>query len=76
MYFLIAFCYITGKCENNNFQCTNGKCILSNWYCDSRIDCDDGSDEPEGCGPSQKCRPDQFQCNLTRKCLSKGMMLL
>lgn len=64
--------FVLVKCEGNHFQCTNGLCIPSNWYCDSRIDCDDGSDEPESCLQNQQCRPNQFQCNLTRICLSKG----
>lgn len=63
----LNFCFL-GK----HFQCTSGLVIPSELYCDSRQDCNDGSDEPEGCQPNQKCRPDQFECNLTKICLSKG----
>ncbi|KAJ8937574.1 hypothetical protein NQ318_023105 [Aromia moschata] len=36
------------------------------------LDCDDGSDEPDECKQNQNCRPEQFQCALTKKCIPKG----
>ncbi len=42
--------YIVGppksqKCKSDEFHCENGKCILSNWKCNGRNECGDGSDE-------------------------------
>lgn len=36
-------------CEPNEFRCSNKKCVLKTWRCDSDNDCGDGSDE-ENCG--------------------------
>lgn len=69
---MISLLKITGKCDSGQFQCASGLCIPFDRYCDASVDCDDGSDELENCERNQKCRPDQFQCNLTRICLSKG----
>ncbi len=33
------------RCEPNEFQCDNGRCVLKTWRCDSDNDCGDGSDE-------------------------------
>ena len=38
-----------GACFDGEFQCQNGNCILSFWYCDFYNDCGDNSDE-FGCG--------------------------
>ena len=38
------------KCRRGEFPCTNGVCIQGPWQCDGEQDCDDGSDEEEGCG--------------------------
>lgn len=34
-----------GKCEDDEFMCTNGDCIDKMYYCDGHPDCNDGSDE-------------------------------
>ena len=31
------------SCEPNQFRCSNGRCILKTWRCDSDDDCGDGS---------------------------------
>ena len=33
------------RCQPNEFQCDNGRCVLKTWRCDSDDDCGDGSDE-------------------------------
>ena len=33
------------RCEPNEFQCENKRCVLKTWLCDSDDDCLDGSDE-------------------------------
>ncbi|XP_074039673.1 LDL receptor protein 1 [Leptinotarsa decemlineata] len=58
-------------CASNQFRCSSGHCIPASWHCDSHPDCDDGSDETMEC-QNKNCRPDQFQCTLTKKCIPTG----
>ncbi|CAE1329893.1 unnamed protein product [Acanthosepion pharaonis] len=39
----------TTVCQNNEFRCSNGQCILKSKRCDKMLDCSDNSDE-ENCG--------------------------
>ncbi|XP_073449621.1 low-density lipoprotein receptor-related protein 8 isoform X1 [Aquarana catesbeiana] len=48
-------------CEENQFQCTNQRCIPSLWRCDEDDDCSDNSDE-EGC-PKATCAETDFTCD-------------
>lgn len=40
---------VMSECEDEEFQCKNGKCIMGKWRCDGGNDCGDFSDE-ENCG--------------------------
>lgn len=54
------------RCEENQFQCKNKKCIPVAWQCDGVNDCSDGGDEdPETCA-QKTCAPGQFQCDNGR----------
>ncbi|KAJ8961610.1 hypothetical protein NQ314_005912 [Rhamnusium bicolor] len=63
---------VQDTCASNQFRCKSGHCIPVSWHCDSHSDCDDGSDEPLECQQNQTCRPEQFQCTLTKKCIPTG----
>jgi hypothetical protein len=38
-------------CTSSQFQCKNGGCISSHFYCNGDADCQDRSDEPDTCPP-------------------------
>ncbi|XP_046809386.1 low-density lipoprotein receptor-related protein 1 [Lucilia cuprina] len=56
-------------CPPSYYTCNDGKCIPMRWKCDSKPDCDDGSDETIGCANASKCNEGQFQCSATHKCI-------
>ena len=39
-----------GTCPLNSFRCSNKRCIQMSRVCDGTNDCDDHSDETNGCG--------------------------
>lgn len=70
--FFMEFSDIT--CSSNQFRCNNGQCIPSYWKCDTKIDCDDRSDEPNECIKLKSCNEGQFQCKITQKCIPNDWM--
>ena len=34
-------------CDDDQFRCTNGRCIDLSWHCDQDDDCSDQSDEKD-----------------------------
>ncbi|KAJ8982651.1 hypothetical protein NQ317_019052 [Molorchus minor] len=62
--------YKQNKCADNEFECSDTKCISLSWKCDKRIDCSDGSDESDCDITPSFCNEDEFQC-ATHKCIKK-----
>ena len=54
------------QCSDKQFRCkTSGICIPKDWHCDSSVDCEDGSDEPESCG-NEDCPTNYFRVSISR----------
>ena len=63
-------------CGPEEFSCLDGsKCIPSRWFCDTSVDCLDGSDEPSSC-PEPTCQEGQFSCKLSGKIVRKLLFYL
>ncbi|XP_074662760.1 prolow-density lipoprotein receptor-related protein 1-like isoform X2 [Tubulanus polymorphus] len=62
------------KCPFEEFRCHDGKkCIYAIFRCDGIADCEDKSDEPEGCHKrSITCPPGQLKCANYPTCYDKS----
>ncbi|GAB6028318.1 hypothetical protein CHUAL_002491 [Chamberlinius hualienensis] len=60
-------CPPSQSCDEDKFQCNNGRCINKNWLCDHDNDCGDGSDEHRNC-TYPPCEKGYFECRNT-KCI-------
>lgn len=50
------------RCESNQWQCANKRCIPESWQCDSLNDCGDNSDEDSSHCARRTCLPGYFKC--------------
>lgn len=57
-------------CESNEFQCTDGQCILKIKKCDGNPHCADSSDE-ENCG--YECKEPDYICKGTQTCITQDL---
>ncbi|KAL6265616.1 hypothetical protein P5V15_002410 [Pogonomyrmex californicus] len=61
------------KCTKSQLQCKNGECISKGEFCDGKVDCSDGTDEPAICSCAEYLRltaPERL-CDGVRHCFDK-----
>ena len=46
---LSHYFYTDESCDDDEFQCASGKCIIQSYVCDRDNDCGDWSDEVQQC---------------------------
>ena len=51
------------ECPGNGFKCNDGTCVPEHAFCNSIVDCSDGSDEPDiTCKREYRPKNPQEQC--------------
>lgn len=68
------FFLIISECSKFELTCANGQCVPREAFCNSHVDCADGSDETPHCTCADYLRltaPDRL-CNNVRDCLDKS----
>lgn len=51
------------ECTEDQFECSNKRCIPNSWVCNGLTDCPDRADEKNcGTGNQTRCSKDQFEC--------------
>lgn len=61
------------ECSKSQLRCQNGECVPREAFCNEKIDCSDGSDEPSECtcGEYLKLTAPERICDNIRHCLDK-----
>ncbi|XP_029664997.1 serine protease nudel-like [Formica exsecta] len=62
------------KCAKSELRCRNGECVSKSAFCDAKVDCSDGTDEPITCTCAEYLRltiPERL-CDGVRHCLDKS----
>ncbi|XP_014475627.1 PREDICTED: serine protease nudel [Dinoponera quadriceps] len=64
---------IDRKCAKTRLRCGNGECMPKNTFCDGKVDCSDGTDEPISCTCAEylKLTAPERLCDGVRHCLDK-----
>ncbi|XP_012280703.1 serine protease nudel [Orussus abietinus] len=60
-------------CSRSELRCGNGQCVPKEAFCNSKVDCSDGTDEPVNCNCAEylKLTAPQRICDGIRNCLDK-----
>ncbi|VDI12151.1 Hypothetical predicted protein [Mytilus galloprovincialis] len=66
---LLFYILAVESCKNDQFQCTNGQCVLLQLRCDTSFDCGDRSDELN-CTSTTPCPEGLVRC-LAGNCVGK-----
>ncbi|XP_070512102.1 serine protease nudel isoform X2 [Cardiocondyla obscurior] len=61
------------ECAKSELRCINGECIPKSAFCDSKVDCSDGTDEPVICSCAEylKLTKPERLCDGVRHCFDK-----
>ena len=61
------------ECAKSEIQCRNGECISKSAFCDGKVDCSNGADEPVICSCAEylKLTMPERLCDGVRHCFDK-----
>ncbi|XP_036149068.1 serine protease nudel [Monomorium pharaonis] len=64
---------INNKCAKSELRCENSECVSKSAFCDSKVDCSDGTDEPVICNCAEylKLTAPEKLCDGIRHCFDK-----